>query len=217
MQTSQSTPRNTTEELVSVVEKDFNREWLDFSKITHYFRLLFSKKTTDLLESVDTFLDIDFEKLRSNWKTTIILDVDECIAPHHGYILPKNLEKIIQLHNNGWKIIIDSNMKKSDRYQPLEDLGIPILTSKYAKPHRKNFEICLQIMDSHPEQTVMIWDNFITDGGAMRLWIDFIKVKPVPLDASDGWAEREGQKLTRRIIDKKAIKRGHIKNYNIKK
>lgn len=212
MQTTQSTPRDTAEELVNVVEKDFNREWLDFSKITHYFRLLFSKKTTDLLESVDTFLDIDFENLKSNWKTTIILDVDECIAPHHGYILPKNLEKIVQLHNNGWKIIIDSNMKKSDRYESLEDLWIPILTSKYAKPNKKNFEMCLLITDSRPEETIMIWDNFITDGWAMRLWIDFIKVRPVPLDASEWWVERQGQKITRRIIDNKAIKRGHIKS-----
>ncbi|MGB2111451.1 MAG: hypothetical protein ACPHY8_06660 [Patescibacteria group bacterium] len=84
------------------------------------------------------------------------MDIDECVAPHHGEILPQNLDKIIQLHNSGWKIIINSNMKKSDRYIRLEELGIPILISKYAKPHRKNFEMCLLITDSRPEETIMI-------------------------------------------------------------
>jgi hypothetical protein len=48
--------------------------------------------------------------------------VDECIAEHHGKILEENLEIIKNLLANDWKIIIYSNMKKSDRYDELEKL-----------------------------------------------------------------------------------------------
>ncbi|MGB2111450.1 MAG: hypothetical protein ACPHY8_06655 [Patescibacteria group bacterium] len=63
MQQNQSNIKSTRDEFLHVVESDYNREGLTFSKAAHTLRLLFSKKATDLLESVDTFLDIDFQKL----------------------------------------------------------------------------------------------------------------------------------------------------------
>lgn len=161
------------------MKNDISREWPTLAKITHTFNLFFANKHIDSLNFVDRFSEIDFDELRNIWKKWIILDIDDCIAPHHGEILPENLNIIKELVASGWKIVFYSNMKKTSRYEELEKLWIQVITSKYAKPDKRWFEECLDVLWLDAEKTIMIWDNFITDWWAIEAWIDFIKVKPI--------------------------------------
>lgn len=192
------------------LENDISREWLTFSKTIQFARVLFSKRATQVLDSVETFMDINFEELMLAGKTTIILDFDDCVAEHHWLICAKNFARIIQLQEAWWKIIINSNMKKSDRYDQLEELGIQVFTSKFAKPHRRNFEECLKKIGSTAEESIMIWDNFLTDWGSITAKISFIKVKPIPSSESQKSLPRKFQIFTRQIADRVAELRGHI-------
>ncbi len=161
------------------IKNDISREWPTMAKITHTFNLFFANKHIDSFNFVDIFSEIDFDELRSIWKKWIILDIDDCIAPHHGNILPENLNIIKELVAMGWQIVVHSNMKKTTRYEELEKLWIQIITSLYAKPDKRWFEECLEVLWLEADKVLMIGDNFITDGGAIEAWIDFIKVKPI--------------------------------------
>jgi predicted HAD superfamily phosphohydrolase YqeG len=89
--------------------------------------------------------------------------------------------------NQGIKIVIFSNMKMSDRYDPLiakvkEATGfeMKIITSPYAKPDAQGFIDCVKELGLKAgEDELMIGDNFITDGGSIQVGIPFIKVDPI--------------------------------------
>ena len=167
---------------VNVDHSDHDRERYTKEKRAQFIRVLFSKRATRTLAKVWKFWNIDFEKLWNLWKRWMILDIDECVAPHHWRILPENLEKIKQLKEKWWKIIVFSNMKKSDRYEELELLWIEVLASEHPKPDTRWFEECLEILNLSSEQTIMVWDNFLTDWWALNVWeewIDFVKVNPI--------------------------------------
>ena len=199
-----------SKESLKIDNTDFNREGLTFSKIVHTFNVFFNKKYTEVLESVSVFCNINFDKLRDLWKKGIILDIDDCIAPHHWKIYRFNIEKIKELLSNEWKIIIFSNMKKSDRYEELEKLWIPVITSWFAKPDSRGYSECLDKLNLSNNEVVMIWDNFLTDWGSIWAWIDFIKVKPIN---RDNWKQslwRKTQIIMRNFADKIAKVRGNI-------
>lgn len=186
---------------VIVDHTDYNREWADCNKMFQFFRLIFSKKATKVLDSVEKFQDIDFEKLKIAWKKWIILDVDGCITHHHGTIYDDNLEIIKWLVKEGWKIVILSNMKKSNRYEELTKIWIEIIAPKFAKPDNRWFKMCLDSMNLTTEEVITIWDNFLTDWGSILAWIDLIKVKPIELEPIFPSFNRVGQKATRNITD----------------
>ncbi len=112
----------------------------------------------------------------------MILDIDECVAPHHGEVLPENVDHIVEMVQQGIKVIIFSNMKASERYQPIIDKtggAVGVHMSKHAKPDSRGFIECCERMNLDPEKVIMVGDNFITDGGAIRAGIDFVKVEPI--------------------------------------
>lgn len=195
---------------LAIDSTDYNREWLQVAKIIQFFRVLFQKKSTELLDYVEEFEQIKFDEYLSQWKRAIILDIDECVAPHHGNILEKNEEIIKRLILQWWKIIVYSNMQKSDRYSLLEELWIHVVTCPYGKPDKRWFQYCLDYLWVEWEETIMIGDNYLTDGWCKQLSIDFVKVKPIAIDYTHFSVAREAQKYFREYIDKKALKRGHI-------
>lgn len=190
------------------IDTDVSREWITYSKIVHLFRLLFQSQTTKVLAYAKTFSDIDFAKLKASWIQAIILDVDDCIAPHHGEILPENKD-IIEWLLKDFKIVVFSNMKKSNRYEELEKLWIQIVTSPFAKPDARWFEQCLETLWTRAEQTVCIWDNYVTDGGCKNAGIEFIKVSPIQQDKHRS-INRKVQIAFQSLVDKIAQKRWHI-------
>ena len=180
---------------------DISREGLTPTKISHTLKVLTLKKSTNAMIFVNHFSDIDFDTLIKKWKKWMILDIDDCIAPHHGNILDKNHQIIEWLIKKGWKIVIFSNMKKTPRYDTLEKLWIHIITSPYAKPDPRWFTECLEILHLNAGQVVMVGDNFLTDWGSLSVWIDFIKVKPINGDTWKKSISRKLQILMREMVD----------------
>lgn len=165
--------------ILEKLNSDKSREWVTIPKIIQPFRVLFSKRATQVLAWYRSFDNIDIELLKQNGIEWIILDVDECIAPHHGQILNLYYQKIQELLQAWFKIVIYSNMKKSSRYEDLEKLWIQVITSKYAKPDKRWFEECLERLWLNASEVAMVWDNYLTDWWAIWAWIPFIKIKPI--------------------------------------
>jgi len=195
---------------LKVDESDYHREWVTISKVVHIFKVLFNKEATKVLEKVNTFCDIDFQKHWQDWKRGIILDVDDCIAPHHWGIYTFNKDKINQLILLGWQIVIYSNMKNSDRYEELENMGIEVIKSPYAKPNSAWFEECVDKMWLDHTQIMMIWDNFLTDGWSIWAGIDFVKVDAINKDIWEQSIWRKVQINMRDFADRVAKLHGNI-------
>lgn len=114
---------------------------------------LFAPSLNHAIAKVSSFSVIDIsrinELLGTNFKG-VILDIDECVAPHHGEVLQENVDAIIEMVNQGVKIVIFSNMKASERYNPLieavrDSTGyeLKVITSRYAKPDPRGFKECV--------------------------------------------------------------------------
>lgn len=166
-------------------EEDVTREGLTLAKLAQPFKLLCPSNTCaiaklPLFESINLRI---LERSRGPIKG-IILDIDETVAPHHGEITQQNMDLIKEWVIEGRKIVIFSNMKKSQRYAELEALGIKVITSRFSKPDARGFEECLAAMGLKAHEAIMIGDNFITDGGAVPAGIDFVKVEPVKTEES---------------------------------
>ncbi|MBI4975279.1 HAD hydrolase-like protein [Candidatus Peregrinibacteria bacterium] len=159
---------------------DKSREGITLEKIYQLFRL-FPPKNTKTLARINTFSELDLVEINKGKSLNIkgiILDVDDCIAEDHKEILQKNIDHINKLLSQGFKIAIYSNMEKTSRYDSL-DKRIIILTNLPEKPSLKGFKTALKALDLNANETVMVGDNYMTDGGAIREGIHFIKVKPI--------------------------------------
>lgn len=168
----------------SSTEGDKSREGLTKEKLLQPVYLL-RPKNNHAIAKVQKFTQLriaDLNKTLDKDIQGLILDIDECVAPHHGEILPENVDHIVKMVQEGIKIIIFSNMKASDRYQPIIDKtngAVEVHMSSYAKPDARGFEECCEKVDLPKENVAMVGDNFITDGGAIRAGIDFVKVEPI--------------------------------------
>jgi uncharacterized protein len=194
------------------VSTDISREGLTPQKLTHFLRVLLSTRATEVLGAYSVFSNIDFDELWAWWKRWIILDVDECIAPHHGDILPQNLEHIRNLIKKWWRIVIFSNMKKNGRYKELEEIWIKVITSAFAKPDKRWFLECAQSLQVPPHEIIMIGDNYLTDWGSRNAGIDFVKIKPVDTWDISPKVSRRIQITVRDLIDWLAKNRWNL-NY----
>ena len=170
--------------------QDESREGVNLAKIIQFFKL-FHPKYTETFIRLDRFTDLDIDKIRESTGVEIkgiILDVDCCIAPHHGEILPENLEHLRKLIAKGVKIVIYSNMEWSERYGDLQD-KIPVLTNLPPKPDPEGFEVAVQRLGVPKENVVMVGDNYLTDGGAIGAGIKFIHINPIKRE-HEGFVEK---------------------------
>ncbi len=183
---------------------DKGREGLTRQKALQFARLFFVPSASHATAKVERFEQIDLQSISEMIGRKIagvILDVDDCIAPHHGEILPQNFDIIRNWVAEGVHVIIFSNMQKSDRYAPLESIGIEVHTGEFSKPDRRGFEACLEKLGTARESTVMIGDNFATDGGAIQAGIPFIKVAPLTNSERKPSFKRRAQVAFRKAID----------------
>lgn len=168
--------------------QDKSREGLTSAKFLQPFRLL-NPENTYAIAKVSAFSKINIARINALLNLQIqgiILDIDECVAPHHGEILPENVAKITEMIKEGIRLVIYSNMEATDRYNPLietvrNETGytIKVMTNIPAKPAKQGFETCAKELDLPPENIAMVGDNFLTDGGAIQAGMNFIKVKPI--------------------------------------
>jgi len=178
------------------MQEDISREGLTGEKVKQLGRL-FVPSLNHAIAKVSSFSVIDIsrinELLGTNFKG-VILDIDECVAPHHGEVLQENVDAMIEMVNQGVKIVIFSNMKASERYSPLiqtvqEATGyeIKVIMSRYAKPDPRGFKECVDELGlTDEEEALMIGDNFVTDGGAIKAGVPFVKVRPIKTHGESG-------------------------------
>lgn len=160
--------------------EDQRREGITFTKILQLFRL-FLPKNSKTLTVLKKFTDFDPEKIHRKYGRTvkgIILDVDDTISTNRGNILPANLKHIEKLRKKGIGIVLMSNMIKTPRYDVLHK-DIKVMTNFAPKPEAAGFLQAIAHFKVPKQNIVMVGDNYITDGGAIRLGIPFIRVEPV--------------------------------------
>ncbi len=160
--------------------KDHSREGLSLQKILQLFKL-FHPKNTKTLARLNKFTELDIQKINELKNLNIkglILDVDDCIARNHEEILPENIEYIKKLKSQGIEMVFYSNMKRTNRYDQLDDY-VEVLTNIPAKPNIKGFKEACERLDLKPKNILMVGDNYITDSGSIKLGIPFIKIKPI--------------------------------------
>jgi uncharacterized protein len=161
--------------------EDVSREGVTFSKVAQLGRL-FLGENNRAIAKLDRFASLDIGALNEQLDRDIkgvILDVDDCIAPHHGEILDENIDKIREMREAGIEVIVFSNMKYSERYAELEEMGVKVHKSGFAKPDPRGFLECCDEIGLAPEEVVMVGDNLITDGGCTKAGIDLVLVDPV--------------------------------------
>jgi len=177
--------------------EDINREGLTWPKLLQPVRLLYPANNYACVK-VRKFTDIVVQQINELFGIDIrgvILDIDECVAPHHGEIAPENVQAIIEMTAAGIKVKIFSNMKESDRYDALIKTTqgkVSVHKSRYAKPDHRGFMECCDNMNLPVKNVLMIGDNLMTDGGAVRAGIALALVQPYPTDN-----ESHGQVLKR--------------------
>ncbi len=161
-------------------QKDNNRSGLNLRKIIQLIKLFHPQNTKTFLR-LNEFADLNPDQIAKEKGKVIkgiILDIDDCVAKNQAKILKKNLAHIDLLLSQGIKIVILSNMRKTSRYDILSK-KIKVLTNFEPKPAPQGFINALKELNLPKENVVMVGDNYITDGGAIPLKIDFIKIKPI--------------------------------------
>jgi len=175
--------------------QDFSREGINIEKLINLLRLLRPKNTRTLIR-LNKFTDLNIEglsKLTGRPILGIISDVDDCIAPNHGNILPENLIHIKNLHSQGIQTVLFSNAKKTQRYDEIEQYA-HVLTNIPPKPNLKGYRVALEQMNLDPTQVVMVGDNYITDAGCLKLGIPFVHIEPIK-DRSKNNLQRIAMKI----------------------
>lgn len=160
--------------------KDFSREGITWRKILQMLRLFRPKNTRTLLR-LNKFSQFDPDKIEKQTGVKIkgiILDVDGTIAHNHAKILPENIRHLKNLLTKGIKIVCYSNMQWTSRYKNLPR-AVKVLTNLPPKPSPLGFKMALKQLNIPQKNTAMMGDSYITDGGAIRLGIPFIYVKPL--------------------------------------
>ena len=126
-------------------------------------------------ETVETILDIDFEKLRSLGKKALLFDFDNTLAKKRSRVMPAvSSELLAGLAEEGFRIGILTNRRKQ---KPITGLSLPIIYNA-RKPWHVGYLAMLEMLSSSPKQAVMIGDRYITDVlGANHLGIHSIRVR----------------------------------------
>lgn len=168
----------------ALIEARHDREGLSTEKVGHFFRVL-TGHTRKADAYLDEFSHFDVEALRVLTEKRIshlLVDIDACIAPAYGPILPKNIEHLERLLAQDLEIGIYSNCKGNERLRPLHDMGIRSYEGRYPKPQRQGFLEACDTFKFDPASTWMIGENPNTDGGAIGVLEGMAFVKPVPED-----------------------------------
>lgn len=141
----------------------------------------------------DSFIDIDFQMLKSKGYSNLIIDVDNTIAVK-GAITPEEntgnkLRELLDQHN-GWKICLVSNIvfgrKREERVRKIADsINVPWVAAWLLdmKPNPAPFRKAMKILGSKPENTLVIGDQMFTDiVGGNKLGLLTILVNPLGPD-----------------------------------
>ncbi|MCX7870643.1 MAG: YqeG family HAD IIIA-type phosphatase [bacterium] len=164
--------------------------------------------------------DIDLNKLKKNNIDTVLLDLDNTLVPwYNNYIDPEIYNWLNKLKSANFKVCIISNGLSIRVKRISKDLGFPFI-SNAIKPSTRSIVKALRMLNSKPENTVIIGDQIFTDILAgNRLGLTTILVKPLAKVEliTTKFIRIIEKKILRYLINKnkiKIIKHKEIENYN---
>jgi HAD superfamily phosphatase (TIGR01668 family) len=140
--------------------------------------------------------DITPEILKKYGIDSLILDVDNTLSTHHGFVLTDGLENWLDLmRNSKINLIILSNSKEK-RVKPFaEKIGLPYI-SLGLKPLPSGYIRAVKALGSNRKNTAIVGDQIFTDilGGNL-VGIKTILLTPILLETTAGfkfkrWLER---------------------------
>jgi uncharacterized protein len=128
----------------------------------------------------DKISDIDLNKLKQKNIDTILLDLDNTLVPwYNSYIDPEIYNWLNNIKMNNFKVCIISNGLSVRVKRISKELGFPFI-SNAIKPSTRSIIKALKMLNSKPENTVIIGDQIFTDILAgNRLGLTTILVKPL--------------------------------------
>jgi HAD superfamily phosphatase (TIGR01668 family) len=128
----------------------------------------------------DKISDIDLNKLKQRNIDTILLDLDNTLVPwYNSYIDPEIYNWLNNIKVNNFKVCIISNGLSIRVKRIGKELGFPFI-SNAIKPSTRAIVKALKMLNSKPENTVIIGDQIFTDILAgNRLGLTTILVKPL--------------------------------------
>ncbi|MGB9638019.1 MAG: YqeG family HAD IIIA-type phosphatase [bacterium] len=163
----------------------------------------------------DKITDIDLQKLKKNNVDTILLDLDNTLVPwYNSYIDPEIYDWLNKIRVENFKVCIISNGLSIRVKRISKELGLPFI-SNAVKPSTRAIVKALKMLNSKPENTVIIGDQIFTDILAgNRLGLTTILVKPLAKVEliTTKFVRIIEKKILRYLIKKNKIK--VIKNIN---
>ena len=144
--------------------------------------------------------EIKPEMLKYMGVKALLLDVDNTLSTHHGTVFVEGLtEWLDSTKQNGIKLVVVSNSKKS-RIEPFaERIGLPFV-SLALKPLPFGYMKGRKMAKVAKDECAIVGDQLFTDVlGAKLYGIKSILVRPVKLE--DGWSFK-----VRRYFEKKILK-----------
>lgn len=129
----------------------------------------------------------------------LLLDVDNTLSTHHGFVLTDGLENWIDLmHNNGIKLMLLSNSNEK-RVKPFaEKIELPFI-SLSLKPLPSGFIRGVKALKSNKKNTAIVGDQLFTDilGGNFA-GLKTVLLTPILLETTVGFKFK--RKLERLVI-----------------
>lgn len=133
-------------------------------------------------ETVETVVDIDFEKLHALGKEALLFDFDNTLAPKGARAMAtRSMRLLDDLAAAGFHIGILSNRRYG---KTIADTRFPLIY-RARKPRRAGYLTMLKLLSSSPELAVMIGDRYITDilgGNWLGMHTILVRFPPVERD-----------------------------------
>lgn len=127
--------------------------------------------------------DIDGAALAASGIRLLLADLDNTLVP---YSVPEPTDSVrawaAGLEQCGIRLFVLSNNRSGRRAKYFcSALGVPYI-SHAGKPRKKNFLRAMKQMGAEPAQTVMVGDQFFTDGlGGKCAGVSVILVQPIDM------------------------------------
>lgn len=183
-------------------------------KIKEYgivFRI--KKEVTSLFEvliprlRVRTVYDIDLNLLQEKGYKGIITDLDNTlVGAKDPLATPKLTAWLEEVKRQGFKLVVVSNNDQARVSTFCAPLDIQFV-HKARKPSSRPFSKGMELMGLHPEETVVVGDQLLTDVlGGNRMKLFTILVQPIAIQ-DEGFGTRINRRIER-IVTSRLRKQG---------